>query len=135
MVDDSRLDYLRTFLGKVHTAATVNHIEEVSSIRKIADAERMLVHTGTVMKEERYEITLRYKVDIEADTEINLSTALNNIAIGIRKLNSWTAITAYTRESTLHHIDNVNGGEAKFNGKNKKWTQTIELQVVWGLSL
>ena len=135
MADDSRLDYLRTFIAAVHTDATVKHCEEVSKIEKINDTERIFINEGVIMQTENYNVTLRYKIDISADSEINLSTAHNNILIGIRKLKTWTAIGGYTRESTLHHIDFIDAKLAEFNKKTKIWTQTIELQVTWGLSL
>ena len=43
MADDSELDYIRTFLGKVHTVSTVKQIAEVGNISLIADTQKMLV--------------------------------------------------------------------------------------------
>jgi len=134
LVDDSELDYIRTFLLKVHTAATTKQKEEQPRLSKIADTERMLVNEGEVLKTSDYSVTKRYKVDIEADSEANLSAAINNIVIGIRKLEAWQTITAYTRPASLYHIIFRNANKAQLFGKRGTWTQTIELEVEWGVA-
>ena len=135
MVDDSELDYIRTFLGKVHTAATAKQKEETGKIALIVDTQRIYVLPGELIAPtSSYTYTKRYKVQISETSEANLTTAINNFMIGIFKFNTRQAIAAYTRPSTMLHIELRNGSETKVNKKRARWDCEIILDIEWSTS-
>lgn len=134
MVDDSELDYIRTFLGKIHTAATVKQIQEAGNLTYINDTQRMLVLPGELIAVFFNWYIKRYKVQISETSEANLTTAINNIIIGIEKLNRRETITAYTRPSTLIHCKLVNSNKAFFNATSQRWDCDIFLDFEWSTS-
>lgn len=98
MVDDSKLDYIRTFLGKCHTMATVKHVgEHGPNIDSIVDAsyQRILVHPGELIGYDGSFYTERYLVKLSESSEANLTNALNNIIDGINNLNRRVPIGHY----------------------------------------
>ncbi|KKM74537.1 hypothetical protein LCGC14_1399260, partial [marine sediment metagenome] len=115
MVDDSELDYLRTFLLKVHTTAGVEHVNEVGVSSKIVDAGGTKIWVGhgeliaTDSRVRQYE--KKYLVKLQDITEALLTTMLNNILIGIWKLQTWQTIAAYTRETSLISLKIVSGSK------------------------
>lgn len=135
MVDDSELDYIVTFLGKVHTVATVGQIETYGNIMLVADTQKMFVLPGELIGSSFYSHTKRYKVQVSETSEANLTTALNNIIIGIWKLNTRQAITSYTRPTTLMNIELASGStKAFYNAKTKRWDMDIFLDIEWSTS-
>lgn len=135
MVDDSELDYIVTFLGKVHTAATVGQIETYGNLGLIADTQKMFVLPGELIGSDGDDFYWkRYKIQISETSEANLMTAINNIFIGIRKFNKRTAITAYTRPATMCHIRFANSTKAYYNAKTKRWDVDIFIDIEWSTS-
>jgi hypothetical protein len=135
MVDDSELDYIRTFIGKVHTAATVMHYpEEMGRVEDISDdsGQKILVHPPELMGVDGGFITKRYEVEIIEPNEAGLTTALNNIQIGIDKLNRRQTITSYTKPSTLCNIMMSKGSMADL--RNGFAYIKIYLDVEWSTS-
>ena len=133
MADDSELDYLRTFLGKVHTAATVKHLEEAGRLLEINDTQKMLVFPPEIIAVNETMITKRYLVKISESSEANLTTALNNIQIGIRKANTWQTITAWTRPSTWCNVFIANSTKAFFNTKTKRYDVDLYIDIIWSI--
>jgi len=135
MVDDSELDYIVTFLGKIHTTATVGQIETYGNIMLINDTQKMFVLPGELIGSDGDDFYWkRYKVQISETSEANLMTALNNIFIGIRKFNKRTTITAYTRPSTMCHMKFANSTKTFYNVKTKRWDIDIWLDIEWSTS-
>ena len=135
----TELDCIRTFLLKVHTAATTKHYpEEAGSIKNIVDAtmQRMLVFPGVVIGSDGDFYWKRYKVQVSESSEANLSTAINNIIIGIRKFNKRTAITGFTyaSASTMCHIKLANSGPTTAKARNARWDCEVWLDVEWSTS-
>jgi len=135
MVDDSELDHVRTFLGKVHTAATVKHIEEAGDIIKIVDAtfQRMLVYPPEIIGIYSTRVEKRYLVKVSETSEANLTTAINNIQIGIEKANRRETITAWTKPASWCYIKFINSNKAFYNFKNKRYELDIYLDIEWSM--
>lgn len=127
MADDSELDYIRTFLGKVHTTATVKHWDEARQLSQINDTSKILVKMGTIMHSTQYVTVKRFKLLLSETTEAALSTAHNNIAIGCDKLNRRIAITEYTRPTSFLHAEIATSNLARIKGNAKNWILEIDL--------
>jgi len=132
MADDSELDYIRTFLGKVHTVATVKHVGEIGRLREIADTQRILVNQGELMSIDSFHlISKRYKLEIEETSEANLTIALNNILEGIKKFNYRETITDYTRETSMNNLILWNQSSLISKKLGTQWKINIDLIVQW----
>jgi len=70
-------------------------------------------------------------VKLSESSEANLTTAINNIQIGIEKLNRRETITEYTKPDSLVGIEFANGNAAYFNVTTKRCDQDIYLDVEW----
>lgn len=134
MPDDSELDYVRTFLGKVHTAATAKHKDETGKLALIADTQRILVFPGELIGTLDYIYQKRFKVQVSETSEANLTTALNNIINGIYKFNTRQTISGYTRPSSMIHILLREAGETKNNKKSGRWSCEIKLDIDWSVN-
>lgn len=137
MVDDSELDYIRTFLGLVHTAATVKHYPmEAGKVDLISDAtyEKILVHPGEIIGQDLTHITKRYPIEILESSEANLSTALENIEIGCEKANSWQTITSWTRPSKWCSVYIGKSEPAKIISGSGIAKIKIYLEVEWSVN-
>lgn len=132
------LDCVRTFLMKVHTAATTKHINEAADITNILDASQQRMHVKQpelVGSDGDDFYWKRYKIEIEESSEANLITALNNIFIGIRKFNKRTAITGFTyaSASTMCHMKFVRSDEIVAI-ENRIWKCNLWIDVEWSTS-
>jgi hypothetical protein len=134
MVDDSELDHVRTFLGKIHTAATVKQIEEAGNLMLINDTQRMLVLPPEIVGINAGRIKKRYQVKVSETTEANLTTALNNIQIGCDKANRRQTITAWTKPSAWCYVEFVNSNKAFCNIRTKRYDVDIYLDITWSTS-
>jgi hypothetical protein len=107
LVDATHLDYIRTFLGKVHTTATVKHYVEQRKIGEgdIIDTSSMLVYPGELVNVHSNTILLRYKVTLFEQSEALMIAAINDIITGCWKLNTRQAITSYTRPAAFIHAE------------------------------
>ena len=136
----TELDCVRTFLLKVHTAATTRHAPvEASKISNILDAssQRMLVHPPELIGSDGDDFYWkRYMIEIEEVGEAGLMTAINNIIIGIRKFNKRTAITGFTYASapTMCHVKYVNSDKVEVKTKGSIWKCKIWIDVEWSTS-
>lgn len=133
MVDDSELDYIRTFLMKVHTATTAKHLEEAGNLMLINDTQRMLVFPPEALGMSETRITKRYLVKISESSEANLTTALNNIQLGCLKANRRETITAWTRPSTWCYVTIANSTKAFLNIKTKRYDIDLFLDIEWSI--
>jgi len=131
MADDSELDYIRTFLGCVHTVATVKHIEEAGNLMLISDTQKMLVLPPEIVGIYATRVVKRYLVKISETTEANLTTAINNIQIGIEKSNRRETIASWTKPSTWCYIKFINSNKAFCNFKTKRYDIDIYIDVEW----
>ncbi len=82
MVDDSELDYLRTFLTYVCPDCTVKHYSEIRKISAINDTRRILVFPGELISVDGKFYTKRYKIKISETSEANLMETFNNLIDG-----------------------------------------------------
>lgn len=132
----TELDMIRTFLLKVHTAATTKHAPiEANKLSGIVDAsfQRMLVNPPELMNVDGDFYWKRYKIEIEESSEANLMTAINNIIIGINKFNKRTAITGFTYASaaTMCFIKYANSDQVIAVSKSSNWQCNIWIDVKW----
>jgi len=135
----TELDCVRTFLLKVHTAATTKHYPvEASKLSGITDAtyQKMLVHPPEILSVDEDFYWKRYKVEIEESSEANLTTCINNVIIGIRKFNMRATITGFTYASaaTMCHISFANGDLVEAKSVSSRWKCIIYLDVEWSTS-
>ena len=133
MADDSELDYIATFLGKIHTAATVKHIDETGKITNIADTQKMLLYPPEILGAYSTRMMKQYQITIIETSEANLTTALNNIQAGILKCNRRETITDFTKPSTWCYCELARSNKAFFNKKTSKWSQDVYLNVEWSI--
>ena len=134
----THLEDIRTFLGKVHTAATAKHVgEHGTKIDSIVDAtfQRILVFPGELIGHDLF-YTERYLVQLSETSEANLITAFNNIIDGIKKFNRRQAITSWVYASypTMCHIRFANGKKAFKNFSTKRWYRDIFIDIEWSTS-
>lgn len=123
------------FLGKVHTTATVKTYSEVKNISLINDTDRMLIYPGEIIgKPYANRYLKRFLVKISQTSEANMMIALNNIQIGIIKLNTRQAIGSYTKPSTLVGMELFGSKKAFENPQTKRWDIDIWLDVEWTTS-
>lgn len=134
MVDDSELDYIKTFLGKVHTTMTFKHYSEERDMKRIASATRGQIRLPEIMNANELYTVKKYLIKLETATEALMSTAINNIMIGCGKINNGTTITAYTKETSLSKVFFVSANKAFEDSTGKKWNQDIYLEFVWRVS-
>ena len=135
MPDDSELDYVRTFLNCVHTGVTAKQFSEVKNIAAIADTSRMLIYPPELLGSDGDDFYWkRFKVAMSETSEITLTTALNNVIIGIRKFNKRTAIGSFTRPATMCHMKLANGNAPFEDPVNKRWDCVIYIDVEWSTS-
>lgn len=134
MVDDSELDYVRTFLLKVHTVATTEHFPmERGKVEEVPDAtyQKMLVHPPEIVGFNISRTIKRYKVEISETSEANLTTAIKNIQLGCEKANLWVAITGWTRPSDWCYVSIARSEQVKIIPGNGRAKQTIYLDIIW----
>lgn len=128
MADDSEMDYLRTFLGYIHTTATVKHYTELRNLNAIQDTSRMLIYPPEMTGATPFYTEKLFKVTLVEATEALMMAAINNIIIGCWKLNTRQAITSYTRPATFIQCKVVSSNQAYENGQTKYWFQDIKLK-------
>ena len=136
----TELDCVRTFLLKVHTAATTKHYPvEAGKLSNIVDAtnQKMLVHPPELIGSDGDDFYWkRYKIEISETSEANLMTAINNIIIGIRKFNKRTAITGFTYASapTMCHVKFARSNLIEAKNRNDSWKCDLWIDVEWSTS-
>lgn len=124
MADDSWMDYIRTFLSKIHTTATVYHITEKGK-QPIGDTEWIRVYPSELMSSNEHYHLLRFRITLHESTEPLLMAAVNNIAIGVSKLNRRETITDYTRPASFIHVELKDGN--KVFSRNGWFNQDLNL--------
>jgi hypothetical protein len=134
MVDSTELEHIRTFLGKVHTAATVKHENEIGKESKILDTQRIFVETGELINVEQQFYIKRYKITLSETSEANLMTALNNIVIGLDKLNTRQTISEYTKPAILCNGYVAYGNKAHVTKNNNRWRMEVFLDFRWSVA-
>ncbi len=134
MADDSELDYIRTFMGKVHTTATAKSRSEVMNLSQINDTTRILVFPPEIVGSFLNVFIKRYKVQLSDVTEALLTTMLDNILDGINKCNKRTAISEFTKPNTWINIRFISANKAYEHHKkgSSVWFQDIIIEIDWG---
>jgi len=131
----TEMDCIRTFLLAVHTDATTKHFTEQRNIEDIVDAsgQKMLVRIGEIISRDGDFYWKRYKVQISETGEATLTTAINNIIIGIEKFNRRASIDGFTYASapTMCHMKFAYGNIAWEDPVNKRWACDIFIDVEW----
>ena len=82
MVDDSELDYVRTFIGEVMTGYTIKQYSEVKNISLISDTQRGLVYPGEILTFNDVYFVTRYKLKLSDTTEIAMTAGLKLLIAG-----------------------------------------------------
>lgn len=134
MVDDSELDYLRTFMMEAHAAATAKSFSEVKNISLINDDDRVLVYPGGLISSQFNHFIKRYRVKLSQTSEITLTTILNDIVDGIEKLNKRIAVGSFTKPNTMCNMKLAYGNKPFENPQTKRWDQDIFIDVEWSSS-
>lgn len=137
MADDSELDYIRTFLGLVHTTATVKHRQEIGKISSISDAsgEKILVFPGELLSVSDSKLyTKRYMVQLSETSEAGMMGMLNDIIEGCYKMNNRIAITSFTRNAVMKHGEVKYSNKPYFNKATGRWDMDIFMDFTWGIA-
>jgi len=140
MVEDhtTEMNSIKTFLLAVHTVATTEHYTEQRNIADIVDDtnQKMLVTIGEIISRDGDFYWKRYKVQISETGEATLTTAVNNIIIGIGKFNKRASITNFTYASapTMCHMRFGYSNKAFEDPVNKRWGCDIFIDVEWSTS-
>ncbi len=102
MVDDSELDYLRTFLTYACLNSTVKHFSEVKKISAINDTRRILIYPGELLSVDGKFYKKRYRVQLSEPSEANLINTFNSLINGIESLSKGITIGS---EGVLDYFD------------------------------
>lgn len=131
MADDSELDYIATFLGKVHTTHTIKTIETTRNINLIADTQSILVYAGETIKSDIITIKRYYHLQYKDTTEAALNASLYGLNEGIRKANARITITDWTRPSSLIGLKIISGSADYFQIKGGNWYGNVIIEAEW----
>lgn len=132
MVDDSELDYLATFIGKVNTTHTVKTIETVRNINTIEDTQSVLIYSGETIGAGSYSVKRQYKLQYKDVTEAALNSSIYAIVEGIRKLNAREAIAAYTKPNSLIGIKFISSANDYFHiGAGNWYGNNVKIEAEW----
>lgn len=131
MVDDSELDYIRTFCGEVMTGYTIKHYSEIRRLAKINDTQRGLVHPGELLIADNVYYRKRYKLELSDTTEAAINTGMKNLIAGIKKYNRRQ--TGPTQVASMSHIALVLGNKASEVGTTKRWKMEVNLDIAWSV--
>lgn len=132
MADDSELDFLRTFLAAVHSAATVKHImESGSSLGNIRASRKMLLFPGELISAHSERMRKRHLLKVAEDSEAHLTDALNNLQNGAAKLNRRESIDGYSKPSSLCYVELVSGRQAYGKENTGEFYQDIIIEAEW----
>ena len=117
MVDDSELDYLRTFFRKVCLQSTVGHFSEIKKIDSLNNTRRVLIYPPELMNIDGKFYNKRYKLQLSSDSEANLMETFNRIVEGIQNLQRGNTVGALSAgvstnyDGTYGFIDDDAGDE------------------------
>jgi hypothetical protein len=131
MADDSELDYIATFIGKVNTAHTVATIETIRNINSINDNQSVLIYAGETLSNDGIIINRQYKMQYKDASEGALNSAIYALIEGIRKLNTRETITDYTKPNSLVGGAFVSGGKDYFNIGAGNWYTNVIIIMRW----
>ena len=131
MVDDSELDYLRTFCGEVMTGYTIKHYSEVKMISRINDTQRGFLNRGELIIADNVYYRKRYTLELSDTTEAAINTGMKNLIVGIKKYNR--RITGPTQVASMSHIELRLGNQASEVGTTKRWNMELKLDVTWSV--
>ena len=132
MVDDSELDYVRTFIGEVMTGYTIKQYSEVKNISLISDTQRGLVYPGEILTFNDVYFVTRYKLKLSDASEAALTTGLKLLIAGAKLYNS--RLTGPTQVASMTHIRLVSGNQAYEVGNTKRWNQDIMIDITWSVT-
>ena len=133
----TEMDCVRTFLLKVHTAATTKHFTEIKNISLISDDKRILVLPPEPIGSDGDDFYwMRFGLLLSEPGEATMTTALNNILIGIKKFNKRAAITGWVYASApkMCHMKYANGNAAHEDPISKRWDRKISIDVEFSTS-
>ena len=131
MPDDSELDWIKTFLEKVHTTYTVATIETTKNINNILDTQSILVYPGESLSADRIMIKRQYALQYKDASEGALNSSIYALCEGIDKLNAREAIAAYTRPAALVGMSFVSSGLDFHKIGAGKWYANVKIIVKW----
>lgn len=131
MADDSELDYIATFIGKVNTAHTVKTIETVRNINLINDTQSVLIFAGETVGNKKISIKRRYHIQYKDATEGALNSSFYALNEGIRKANARETITDWTRPTNLIGFTFISGGGDYYQIKGGNWYGNVTLEAEW----
>jgi hypothetical protein len=131
MADDSELDYIITFIGKVNTAHTPKSIETTKNINLIDDTQSVLIYAGETLSSTSYSIMRQYHLQYKDATEGALNASIYALIEGIRKLNTRETITAYTKPTSLIGMQFISSGKDYKNHLSGNWYANIIITAEW----
>lgn len=137
LADDNDLDYLRDFLAKVHTSATVHHQGETLTMDDFngidhtkygAATRRIFIYPGEIIGVSYDTFIKVYKVHLRETSLPNIDAALTAILTGCRKIQFNIAITAYTRPAGFLSVEFVSANKPFIHQTVERVDQVIFLK-------
>ncbi len=97
MVDDSELDYIRTFFSICHLASIVKHFSEFRNIALVGDSSsRILVFPSELLNTDGKFYTKRYMIKLSEESEADMTETVNDIINSIDLYNKGLFTGTYT---------------------------------------
>jgi len=131
MADDSELDYIKTFLEKVHTTHTIATIETTKNIHMINDTQAILVYAGESLSADRIMIKKQYSLQFKDASEGALNSSIYALCEGIDKLNARETIAAYTKPNSLVGMSFLSSGKDYHQMVAGQWFANVKIIVKW----
>ena len=131
MVDDSELDYIRTFIGSVMTGYTIKHYSEERQLSLINDTQRGLVYPGEILTMNDVYFESRYNLKLSDTSEAALTVGIKLLIAGAKLYNR--RLTGPTQVVGMTYIKVVSGNKAFEDGGTKRWYQDINLDITWSV--
>lgn len=132
MVDDSELDYIRTFVGEVMTGYTIKQYSEAKTMKAINDTQKGLVYPGEIIFIDDVYFVSRYKLMLADASEAALTTGLKNLISGTKNYNR--RVAGPTQVSSMTNIKVVPAGIKAYEvGTTKRWNMILNLEITWSV--
>lgn len=131
MADDSELDYIMTFIGKVNTTHTIASIETTKNINSINNTQSVLIYGGETLSVSGSIMKRQYHIQYKDATEGALNSSLYTLVEGIEKLNARETITDYTKPNSLVGMQFISTGLDYHSFTNGNWYANILITADW----
>jgi len=127
MVDDSELDYLKTFVDEATTGLTVATYETIRNIQQIAGIKKCIIEPGEFLSTDGSFYKKRFKLKLSVASEAIMTSVINEIINGCATYNKRGA--GFTFPATMCNVTFIYTNKTFVEGKT--WLNDIYLDVEW----